>query len=211
MTWVADVQLVNSLASPGTWAGHGEEPQPYMIVGLLARIHPDTLPVGRGHLVAHWVTLNSRTIPTILPWLEEGTLVYHHTLRLVEGVLTPQELEQAQKLGCVVNHRSGHWIIPMGDARKRLLSQIRDVPLICSLCGAPIASIEEATVDHRIPSSQGGPDVLANLQLAHKVCNEFKGNALPEQYPPFFVAPRAPSAHSSHWRSRKRGGKRPAA
>src|SRR5690606_4348380 len=42
--------------------------------------------------------------------------------------------------------------------------------------------------------SQGGPDALANVQLAHRSCNELKGNALPEQYPPSFPQPGAEAA-----------------
>lgn len=53
---------------------------------------------------------------------------------------------------------------------------------ICGICGQPVdKSIRSphpmsATVDHIIPVSKGGhPSDLANLQLAHRVCNLQKG------------------------------------
>ncbi|MGE5590451.1 MAG: HNH endonuclease [Bacillota bacterium] len=208
ITWVADVLRIETTGGPQAW-GKEEAQQPYLVAGWLARIHPGTLTPGRAKLAAPWVTLNSRTLMTALPWHEGGNLVYHHTMHLVEGVVSDEELEQAQALGIVVQHRSGHWLFPMGDARKRFLVQIRREPLVCALCGAPIASLEESTQDHRIPSSQGGPDVLGNLQLAHKVCNEVKGNALPEQYPPLFSPPGQETGRYNPRRSRHRSSRTP--
>lgn len=52
----------------------------------------------------------------------------------------------------------------------------------CQLCHEPVAwtrSVPDSrapTVDHIIPRSLGGGDELANLQLAHLVCNVRKGN-----------------------------------
>ncbi|MCL5676290.1 MAG: HNH endonuclease [Firmicutes bacterium] len=203
LTWVADVLRVQTTGGPQAW-GQEEAEQPYVVAGWLAKVHPGTLPLGRARLAASWVTLNSRTIVTAIPWHEGANLVYHHTMHLVEGILTDEELELAKSLGIVLQHRSGHWLFPMGDARKRFLVQVRREPLTCSLCGGAIASLEECTQDHRLPSSQGGPDVLGNLQLAHKTCNEIKGNALPEQYPPVFVPPGQEDGRYGYRRSRRR-------
>jgi len=208
IAWVADVLRIETTGGPQAW-GEEEAEQPYLVAGWLARIHPGTLTPGRAKLAAPWVTLNSRTLSAALPWHEGGNLVYHHTMHLVEGVLSDEELEQAQALGIVVQHRSGHWLFPMGDARKRFLVQVRREPLVCTLCGAPIASLEESTQDHRVPSSQGGPDVLGNLQLAHKICNEIKGNALPEQYPPLFSPPGQDAGRYSQRRPRHRSSRTP--
>ncbi len=189
LTWVADVLWTGEAVSPDVWLDGPGELVRYAFIGWLARIHPGVVPSGTAKLQAHWVTLNSRTLPGALPWWEEGLIVYHSTMRLVEGIITHQELQRGAALGCLTQHASGHWVIPHGEARKRLLVQVRGVELRCALCGTPIPTLDEATQDHIIPVSQGGPDALANVQLAHRVCNEIKGNALPEQYPPFFAPP----------------------
>jgi len=49
----------------------------------------------------------------------------------------------------------------------------------CALCGDPVELVEgpdEATIDHVVPVSKGGVDLLSNLQLAHRKCNQAKGN-----------------------------------
>lgn len=47
----------------------------------------------------------------------------------------------------------------------------------CALCGMPIA-FDEATLDHKIPISRGGSNRIANLQLAHLLCNQYKGDSV---------------------------------
>src|SRR5690606_1670547 len=118
-----------------------------------------------------------------------GLLIYHSTLRLIEGLLSPDEVQKAVELGYLVRHPSGHWVIPHGEARKRILVHVLGHELVGGLCGGPSTAVDAATQDHLLPVSQGGPDALANVQLAHRSCNELKGNALPEQYPPFFPRP----------------------
>lgn len=48
----------------------------------------------------------------------------------------------------------------------------------CGICLLPIATKEEATVDHKIPRSRGGSNRMDNLQLAHATCNQEKGNSV---------------------------------
>lgn len=48
---------------------------------------------------------------------------------------------------------------------------------ICYICGKPIA-FEIFTIDHVIPVSKGGKNVLKNLKPTHKECNEIKGNKI---------------------------------
>lgn len=48
----------------------------------------------------------------------------------------------------------------------------------CGICKLPIANVEEATVDHKIPLSRGGSNRMDNLQLAHEQCNLDKGNSV---------------------------------
>jgi 5-methylcytosine-specific restriction endonuclease McrA len=58
---------------------------------------------------------------------------------------------------------------------------LNSYPHICGLCGEQINSIDEMHVDHIIPLSRGGKDILANLQLTHARCNMDKGNTLFEE------------------------------
>lgn len=53
----------------------------------------------------------------------------------------------------------------------------------CQLCGDPLdRHIDDdmdplfITFDHIVPASKGGTDDIRNLQLAHKSCNEARGN-----------------------------------
>lgn len=57
--------------------------------------------------------------------------------------------------------------------RQRLIAEHG---MVCALCGKPIESKEELTVDHIIPRAMGGATIHGNCQLAHKSCNVRKGN-----------------------------------
>lgn len=46
---------------------------------------------------------------------------------------------------------------------------------ICHLCSKPVDR-QQATMDHVIPVSKGGPHTRANVKLAHRGCNTRKGN-----------------------------------
>lgn len=50
--------------------------------------------------------------------------------------------------------------------------------LVCALCGKPIASYKECTIDHINPRANGGETTIDNCQLAHFRCNQEKGNAI---------------------------------
>jgi hypothetical protein len=47
---------------------------------------------------------------------------------------------------------------------------------ICWLCNKPVTR-EQASRDHVIPKSLGGPNHLENYKLAHKDCNSYRGNS----------------------------------
>lgn len=57
--------------------------------------------------------------------------------------------------------------------RQRLIAEHG---MVCALCGKPIESEHELTVDHIIPRAMGGATIYGNCQLAHKLCNLRKGN-----------------------------------
>lgn len=198
LTWVAEVLLTGEFDSVDSWSGKEPVTERYAITGYLARIHEGVLPPGKSKLQSPWVTLNRRTLENTLPWWDTHVLLYHSTLHLVEGILTPEEVREGLRLNCLMQHPSGHIVVPHGEARKRLLVYVKGIELQCSLCHGPIASIEEATQDHVIPISQGGPDALSNIELTHRACNELKGNALPEQYPPIFPVP---GSDAASWRA----------
>lgn len=46
---------------------------------------------------------------------------------------------------------------------------------ICHLCSKPVDR-QQATMDHVIPVTKGGPHTRANVKLAHRGCNTRKGN-----------------------------------
>lgn len=48
---------------------------------------------------------------------------------------------------------------------------------LCFLCGKPMGA--GATDDHLIPLAYGGADIPANVVLAHRRCNQLKGDRLP--------------------------------
>lgn len=89
--------------------------------------------------------------------------------------------------GCVTCHRitPGHLehhctFLPVGKGLWRYIGQ-RD-NWTCQLCNAPIdpriprGHPRGASLDHRLPRSDGGGSELENLQIAHALCNWFRSN-----------------------------------
>jgi 5-methylcytosine-specific restriction endonuclease McrA len=59
----------------------------------------------------------------------------------------------------------------------------------CHLCRRPVL-LEEFSIDHLIPISQGGPDSADNVATAHHLCNTRRGTkALESEEPPAGVIP----------------------
>lgn len=63
--------------------------------------------------------------------------------------------------------------------RKVLLNKYNG---ICAHCGEQVNLIHDhpksATIDHVVPLSRGGLDVISNMQLLCYECNQMKGNDL---------------------------------
>jgi 5-methylcytosine-specific restriction endonuclease McrA len=55
------------------------------------------------------------------------------------------------------------------------------LPITCSICLKDIRFREDLTIDHITPRSKGGTSSLDNLQPAHKICNQKKGNTMEYQ------------------------------
>jgi CRISPR-associated endonuclease Csn1 len=55
---------------------------------------------------------------------------------------------------------------------------------ICLYCGQPFAAakLDEYEIEHIVPRSQSGPDAMVNYVLAHRQCNEAKGELTPFQW-----------------------------
>lgn len=51
----------------------------------------------------------------------------------------------------------------------------------CQLCGRKV-HFTDMTLDHVIPLSMGGADLMENLQCTCEVCNRFKSNILPDTF-----------------------------
>lgn len=49
----------------------------------------------------------------------------------------------------------------------------------CVICSKDFSINTEMTIDHWIPKSAGGSDDLDNLRLAHRNCNVWKGDRIP--------------------------------
>ena len=56
---------------------------------------------------------------------------------------------------------------------------------LCWLCGLAVP-LAEATRDHKVPKSRGGSNRIDNIALAHRACNELRGNDIAA----IFVTPR---------------------
>lgn len=71
------------------------------------------------------------------------------------------------------------WRTMSGAQRKRITDAIyqRD-GMVCSICHLHVRR-EDASVDHVVPLSKGGPSTMDNLRLAHRRCNSSKGNRAP--------------------------------
>lgn len=91
-------------------------------------------------------------------------------------------------VGSRLEHRHGHgrdaiWAANHTPYRRRHLQLVeRDGP-VCGLCGRRFPVDYPPEQDHRLPRSLGGSNELANLQLAHKVCNMVKGVRIDWQLP----------------------------
>ena len=56
---------------------------------------------------------------------------------------------------------------------------------LCQICLEPFKSMKDITLDHKVPISKGGFDLLENYQLAHLGCNQSKGNMTEEEWQEF--------------------------
>lgn len=65
--------------------------------------------------------------------------------------------------------------------KERLDEIIRRDGYMCYICKDPFGKKEKPTIDHWIPLSRGGTWDINNLRLAHKQCNMWKGDRVPNK------------------------------
>lgn len=66
---------------------------------------------------------------------------------------------------------------------------------VCHLCGRQIASVDDASPDHVIPLSKGGPHCMDNVAASHRMCNFKKGATITSPNP--VILARAQSAFNA--------------
>lgn len=97
--------------------------------------------------------------------------------------MTPEVVKQYLEM-CALAHcydidSDGVDVIPAKHMRwllKRLI--LRGHSIECALCKERISRERDLTLDHIVPHSCGGSDLLHNMQPAHRKCNELKGNTM---------------------------------
>lgn len=68
----------------------------------------------------------------------------------------------------------------MSAGRRHKLNKARRIikrdGVLCAICGEPFTAERMYTFDHIEPKIHGGDMTVANLQLAHKTCNQKRGS-----------------------------------
>jgi hypothetical protein len=71
----------------------------------------------------------------------------------------------------------------------------------CAICFKDFKTNSDVTLDHWIPRSAGGSEDVSNLRLAHKKCNAWKSDRIPNE--DGSIPPRPPRANYQDRRRRK--------
>ena len=84
-----------------------------------------------------------------------------------------------RKMKKVFRKANGNWP-NAAERKKRLKQKLFFEDPTCKLCGKLFHRVEDATLDHILPKSKGGPKHFApyNTQLACLKCNAEKGNKI---------------------------------
>ena len=112
--------------------------------------------------------------------------------RIAAQVAAPEPPARWYPVGAPDSHRPLAWLPSRGfyewhwargmdpdSARTPLPSGMRQRVIdrdgyVCQLCGGDVEPTD-VHIDHIVPYSKGGPNTLANLQVAHSRCNIRKG------------------------------------
>lgn len=71
--------------------------------------------------------------------------------------------------------------LPRRWQRNHLINQYG---AICWICEKDVP-MKQITIDHYVPLSKGGQDLLENYRLAHYDCNQLKADMLPDDFVKF--------------------------
>lgn len=122
----------------------------------------------------------AEVIPRTSDW-EFARFRAHESLHIIymraDGTFSAQEFG----LECLAVFRRGG-TLGMGLAKPRKGLGHRKAILMkrdgnaCFFCGLPMTE-DEATIEHLVPLSRGGPNTDENLALAHEACNQSAGAA----------------------------------
>ncbi len=94
---------------------------------------------------------------------------------------------------------------PQYEANKKIILATQE---LCAICGQPVDKTLKspdpmsATIDHIIPIAKGGhPSDMANLQLAHRMCNRAKGTNIKPDIPKSVIDPNRNLPQTLDWRT----------
>jgi len=94
---------------------------------------------------------------------------------------------------------------PQYEANKKIILATQE---LCAICGQPVDKTLKspdpmsATIDHIIPIAKGGhPSDMANLQLAHRMCNRAKGTKINPDIPKIEIDPNRNLPQTLDWRT----------
>lgn len=68
------------------------------------------------------------------------------------------------------------------NLKRQWLALLKEHSLYCVLCGQLILNAKDISVEHYIPRGVGGSRSNYNCFPAHRICNEIKGCALPDDW-----------------------------
>lgn len=96
------------------------------------------------------------------------------------GIWTPEQLVELALGPPPMKHEQPKRM-PQPKAKRIRLRLLRKNPR-CHWCFAPL-DVNTSTLDHRIPLARGGSNLLDNLVLACRPCNQRRGHDMPELAP----------------------------
>ncbi len=165
-------------------------PRNFEIPATRVSADPSTDVVDRVIKLPEWYVRRRDIVETAFTVVTYACAVGHEPDDLTRGDLSGYAKPIQRSIRALL---SEHGIGDAADATKKTpgpkkpkrSTRVRELlwnsyPHICGICGEQIDSFDEMHVDHIIPLSRGGKDILANLQLTHAKCNLEKGSAMPE-------------------------------